>query len=371
MIKKITYIISDIDKALGFEWIAEALPAQRYEQSYILLNPGPTTMERFLLDRGFQVDRVECRGKSDWLKAIWKVSKLLRKHKPDIVHCQLIQANIVGLTAARIAGIKRRIYTRHHSDYHHRYFPKGVWLDRYSNALATDIVAPSQVVREILTEQEGVPAAKVCLIPHGFDMAYFSEISEERVVRLQDKYQTAGYTPVVGVISRFTSLKGIQFIIPAFKKILEHYPQALLMLFNAKGDDAAQIFSQLSSLPENSYRTVPFEEDLSAVYRLFDVFVQASTDRSIEAFGQTYVEALATRTPSVFTLAGIAGDFVKDNQNALVVPFNDSDAIYEALMKLLNDEQLRTRLKEEGYRTVSAVFGLENMIAKLDRLYAR
>tara|TARA_R110000850_G_scaffold20864_6_gene61821 strand:+ start:1932 stop:3047 length:1116 start_codon:yes stop_codon:yes gene_type:complete len=370
MKSKIVYIISSIYKALAFEWIAEQLNKEKFELSFILLNSGNSELENFLLGKGISVNRIQLNGKKSWPSAFFKIVSYLKKHKPDIIHCHLLDASILGLLAGKLVGIKKRIYTRHHSDYHFRYFPKGIKWDKLCNRMATCIVSPSLAVKEILLNLENVSPQKVSLIHHGFDIDYFDDVSPERIAALKEKYHTKGHYPVVGVISRFTELKGIQYIIPAFERILKSHPTALLLLFNAKGDYETQIKSQLKCLPKSNYRMVSFENDLSAVYKLFDVFVQVSTDRNIEAFGQTYVEALAAGVPSVFTLSGIANEFIVDGENALVVPFKDAEAIYFSIKRILSEPDLREHLKQNGYQSVKENFGLEKMIHQLELLYA-
>lgn len=369
--KKITYIISDIDKALAFEWVANHLDNAHFDLSFLLLNAPNAHLCRYLDDRGVYVQHIVCSSKRQWPKAWIAILSYLNKTKPDIVHCHLLQANILGLSAAKFAGVPKRLYTRHHSDFHFRYFPKGVKWDKLSNRLATHIVAPSMAVYEILTQREGVDPPKITLIPHGFDWNYFRNVPNRLVVDLKKKYNPENQHPVIGVISRFTELKGIQYIIPAFKQLLQDYPNALLLLFNAQGDYAAEIQRQLDQLPAASYRCVQFETELAAVYRLFDVFVQVSTDRHIEAFGQTYVEALAAEVPSVFTLAGIATDFIVHQENALVVPYKNVDAIYDALLRLLTDDALRIKLKHQGWKSVQDRFSLQQMIDRLEVLYEK
>jgi glycosyltransferase involved in cell wall biosynthesis len=237
--------------------------------------------------------------------------------------------------------------------------------------MATHIVAPSGVVKEVLTQVEQVPERKISIIHHGFDIAYFTQVPEARVKVLTEKYKVNSHGPVIGVIARFTELKGIQYIIPAFGRLLHLYPQALLMLFNARGDYEKELRVLLEKLPQANYRLIPFEQDLAAVYHLFDVFIQASTDKAIEAFGQTYVEALASGVPSVFTLAGIAQDFIQDGNNALVVPFKNSDAIYQALLRLLQDRTLYDQLAVDGYRSVVEQFSLNRMLEQLENIYSR
>jgi glycosyltransferase involved in cell wall biosynthesis len=366
---RITYIISDIDKSLHFEWIAENLNKERFSLSFILLNRGTSALEIYLKKSGFDVERIFCRGKLDWLPALRKTYSILKNTRPEIIHCHMIQANIIGLFAAKLAGIKKRIYTRHHSDFHQRYFPKGILLDKFANSMATTIVAPSAAVEEVLVKLERVSVKKINIIHHGFELDSFVDVSQDRIDSLKTKYNTCDFHPVVGIISRFTELKGIQYIIPAFARLLKTYPNALLLLFNAKGDYEKEIKTQLASLPAINYRIIVFESDLQAVYKLFDVFVQASIDRTIESFGQTYVEALASGVPSVFTMAGIAPDFVVDGKNALVVPFKNSEAIYEAIRRIINDDNLRKRLQHEGHISVKHKFELHRMINQLEELY--
>lgn len=369
MRQKIVYILSDIDKALAFEWVALALNQDKYALSFILLNPGPSALEDFLRAHQIPVQRIHCASKKDWPWAWLQLLMLLRKLRPDIVHCHLFAASIMGLSAARILSIPTRIYTRHHSDFHFRYFPKGVKWDRCCNRLATKIIAPSSAVVKVLTQMEHVPQDKIVLLHHGFDLTYFAQPDEQQKARLNQKYNPNQQYPVIGVIARFTELKGIQYMIPAFQQLLASYPNALLLLFNARGDYEQVLQAQLKQLPEQSYRCIPFEQELSAVYALFDVFVQASTDETIEAFGQTYVEALAAGVPSVFTLAGIAADFIVDKENALVVPFEDAKSIYESMISILEDESLAAKMIANGKADVQKLFAFSTMIQTLEQVY--
>jgi glycosyltransferase involved in cell wall biosynthesis len=368
--KKVIYIVSDIDKALAFEWIADRIDESKVELSFILIQQRPSFLEAYLTAKGIPVAAYYYKGKKELLPIAWKITKLLNQLRPHVVHCHLFYGSFIGLLAARISGIKTRIYTRHHSDYHQRYYPKGRKWDKINNYLATDIVAPSGVVKDILIKDEKVPGHKVHLIHHGFDTTYFSEVEANRIASLKSKYNISeSDRPVIGVISRFTELKGIQYIIPAFKKLLEQYPSAVLMLFNANGEYKPILESALATLPSNNYRVIEFENDLAAVYRLFTVFIQASTDRTIEAFGQTYVEALAAEVPSIFTLAGIAGDFIQDGKNAFVVPFKDIAAIFEKLCLVLNDYNTAKKIARQGKREVEELFSIDRMVHELENLY--
>jgi glycosyltransferase involved in cell wall biosynthesis len=365
----VVYIISDIDKALAFEWISESLPTKGWIVSFILLNPADSNLERHLCEKNLTVHRITCKGKRDWMFAMLKTIKILRKCNPDIVHAHLLTAGIVGLTAAKLSGCRFRIYTRHHSSLHHMFFRKGIFWDRLINRLATRIVAISDVVRTILVDWEHVRPEKVVLIPHGFRLHDFIEDNPDTVERWKLNQGINDKIPIIGVVSRFTEWKGIQYIIPAFNQFLLSHPNALLLLLNARGEYQDTLNNTLFRLPANSFRRIEFEKDMKSAYAAMDIFIHVPIDEHSEAFGQIYVEALAAGKPSIFTLSGIAPDFIRDGENALIVPFCDSEAIYSALTRLLEDKSLRVRLSKNGPISVKERFDLPVMINALDNLY--
>jgi glycosyltransferase involved in cell wall biosynthesis len=365
----ITYILSNINKALAFEWVAEELDVGQFSLSFILLNPAESDLERFLVHRGVRCYRIPYRGKQDLLKAIYRIAVLLRKERTDVVHCHLFDACIAGLTAARLIGVHKRIYTRHHSTLHHVYFPRAVWYDKFINLLATDIVAISRNVRDVLLTKEKATPGKVHLIHHGFRLDAFDQVETARIGLLKIKYGLTGKWPVVGVISRYVDWKGIQYIIPAFRQLLANFPDARLALANATGDFTDVIGEMLCELPTGSYMQIPFETDIYAFYHTFDIFIHVPVNEHIEAFGQTYIEALAAGIPSVFTSSGVAAEFIQHEKNALLVPFQDPEAIFEAINRLLTDEPLRKVLRANGARDVERMFALKGMIGQLENLY--
>jgi glycosyltransferase involved in cell wall biosynthesis len=367
---KIIYIVSNINKALAFEWIAEKLDKSRFDLIFVLLNPGKSDLEEYLISSHIKVYLFPYTGKKDIPGTFWKILKILRKEKGDRIHTHLFEASLLGLAAGKIAGVSKRIVTRHHGNQHHAFFPRAVYYDRIINSLATTIVAPSQSVKNILVSLEGVNSAKVKVVHHGFDLAYFDKPQPQLVQMLREKYNSANKRPVIGVISRYTELKGLQYIIPAFKKLLDTYPNGLLVLANAGGDYSAQIGPLLKELPESAYVEIPFEKNIAGLYPLFDVFVHTPVEPASEAFGQTYVEALASGTPSVFTLSGVAAEFIVDRQNALVVPFRSAEAIHDAVLTLLKDEFLRSGLIKRGKQDVCSTFALSKMIKRLEDIYA-
>ena len=100
---KLCIIITNVDKALPFEWAAVALK-DKYDLSYILLNAAEGQFEIFLKSQNINFKRVFYSGKRDTATAFLKVLAYFIKSKPDIVHANFIESQIIGLSAARLAG---------------------------------------------------------------------------------------------------------------------------------------------------------------------------------------------------------------------------------------------------------------------------
>ncbi len=369
---KVVYIISNIDKAIGFEWTAKYLDKAKFDLSFVLLNPKPSYLAKYLNEIGVRVTELNYRGKKDILVSLWNVFNILRKEKPDVIHTHLVEADIIGLFCGKILGIKKRIYTRHNSNFHKKYHSNAEKFDSLCNYLSTDIAAISKNVANILIAQENVNPKKVHLVYHGFDLSAFENVDKQEIANLCDKYNPKNKRPVIGVIARYMHWKGIHFIIPAFKNLLVDFPNAILILANAKkGDYKDEIGSLLNELPNNSFIEIEFEHNLFALYQLFDVFVHTPIDEEVEAFGQIYVEALAAGIPSVFSNSGIAREFIKDKQNALIVNFQNTTEIYQSMKLILTDDLLRKNLSKQGRYSVNRMFSLQNLIDSLENLYTK
>jgi glycosyltransferase involved in cell wall biosynthesis len=365
---KLCVVVSDVDTSHLIESMGRSLDPAKYEVSYVFLGTEVPNLLRRLSADGFATRFIRCAGVGDAPGAVVRMMSALGELRPDIVHTHLVKASLVGLTAAKLKGVRRRIHTRHHSVEAHYDYPHGVYYDRVINRLSTRIVAISNVVFDVLTQKEQVAPEKVSVVPHGFDLDGF-RADESGVAELKTKYGLHGRRPVVGVVAKHIHWKGIQYVVPAFAELSKKYPAAKLVLANASGPYRPEIERLLGGLDESQYALVEFERRVFDLYGTFDLFAHAPVGREYEAFGQVYVEALAMGVPSVFTLSGVACDIIEDGRNALVVPYRDSEAIRRALDRLMEDEALRRELSANGRGTAGA-FRESRMAEELDRVYS-
>lgn len=365
---KICYIISDIDKAVYFEETAIALRNDGVQVSFVLINCKNGALARFLKEQQFEVHELECNRLSRSWKAIKQVRGILKQLQPELIHCHLAHANWIGLWAGKLARIPKRIYTRH-SGAPLVLGTKEKWLDKIQNRLATRVISISQNIDNLLADQ-GVPAHKRRLIHHGFNLKRFEQFNSQEVDRLRIKYELETTGPVIGVIARWMEWKGIQYIIPAFEQLTREHPDAVLCLFGANdnADYSSELKQLTQQLPAKNVRVISFEENVYDLFQLFDLYVHVPVNSTCEAFGQTYVEALAAGIPSIFTLSGIAREFVSNGENARVVEFMDSEAIFRNMEYLLHHQEEANAMAARGNESVQR-FEFSQYIQLLKRCY--
>jgi glycosyltransferase involved in cell wall biosynthesis len=368
----VAYVISLVHKANIFEWAAHELDSRKFRQVYILMHSEETEFELNLKKKGFVVYRINYENKRNMLKSVFSILRILRKEKIGIVHTHLFDAGVAGMLAAWLRRIPRRIHTRHDATVNLNYYPKAVKWDKFTSRLATDVIAISESVKDILVQSEGVPEKKITVIHHGFRLEEFNKQDEPADNVFSKKYFPSGKPfPVIGIISRYIHWKGIEYAIEAFGELRKQFPDAHLLLANASGPYKKEIGKYLDKLPEDSFTEIVFESEIFSLYRLFDIFVHVPIDEKAEAFGQIYIESMASGVPSVVTLSGIAHFYIKDKENSMVVPYKNSNAIHSALTELLHNDALRKKLIANGRADVMKNFTVSRYIKQLGALYLK
>ncbi len=365
---RIIYIVSFINFSYGLEWMADNMNKSKYAVDFIFLDKTVPEIFQSLKQKGIKVVFIRYRGKRDLLNVMMRLFVYFLRNKPEIIHAHLFDASFAALPVAWLAGVKKRIYTRHHATIHHNSHPKAIKYDRLINYFSTKIIAVSENVKKILIEREFVEEAKIFVVHHGFDFK-ITETRKELLDAIREKYKLDGFYPIVGLVSRFVDWKGVQFVIPAFKMLLTEYPNAKLVLANANGNYKKEIVELLASLPFRNYVTIEFEKDVFSLMKCFDMIVHVPIDLEAEAFGQIYVEAMSCRVPVICTLSGVAGEYIVDEKNALVVPYCNSESIYFCMKKLLEIPDLRSAIIDSAYIDVIEGFSIKKMIIELLKVY--
>ena len=360
----ILYIINDINKSNTFELLFKRLGERDVNFAIVNLSSNEQTpFFKFCNQNNITVK--ELNSKNRIYRFIFIVFQIII-FKPKVVHTHLLDSGLLGGFASWLMRIPVRVYTRHHGDQHVFYHKHAVKYDKLVNFFHTDIITLSKSHYEQVISYE-MPRCNVHIVPHAFDSSNLRSLNSLGQ-DLKEKYKIDSDNFNIIVNSRWTELKGLQYIIPAFKKFNEIIPNSVLWFFNSSGDYEKNINLLLQTLKPKSYHTVIFENEILPIYDLMDVFIHVPIRKTAESFGQVYIEAMGLGLPCIFTMSGIANDICVDGENCLVVPYKNSDEIFNKLIEVKNNPEIALKLGLNAKKVLSN-FSLDKHINSLMTIY--
>ena len=359
---RVVIMVSDGSPAV-FEAILDSYLNSEFEIHFVVLNKTHLEFDEILTRKNARVHFFVNHGMRSLPRLTLQMLKFFFNLKPQVVHAHLLIAELSGLSAAFLARVPMRIHTRHHSDPYHFKSKHARIYDWIACTLSTKIVSTCDNVYEVLTELEKVNPKKIVKIPLCLQKKDFV-IGQERIQKIKEKYNLNGNRPIIGMVSRYLEIKGLQYAIPAFAEIRKDFPNACLVVANAKiGSYGKEVASLLETLPADSFREIVFEKDIFALYKSFDIFLHVPTGRRVEAFGQAYTEALACALPCIFTLSGVAPEIARHGENSYVVPFRSTEAIAQGIRWCLAHEAEAKAMAALGSREIFAKLPFETYLA--------
>lgn len=106
-------------------------------------------------------------------------------------------------------------------------------------------------------------------------------------------------------------------------------------------------------------------KELNALLKWNDVFVLPSWN---EGMPNSMIESMAAGLAVIVTSVGVISDFLKNGEHALIIPPKDSKALENAMIKIINDEDLRIKLSQNGHKLVKNKFSTNRELNKLKKI---
>ncbi|HEX8071725.1 MAG TPA: glycosyltransferase [Pyrinomonadaceae bacterium] len=331
---------------------------------------------------------------------VWKLYRLLRRERPDVVHTHTAKAGTVGrvagllyrwLTPAALVGRPRpvRFVHTYHGHIFHSYYGRlktrlFLTVEQVLARLATDriVVISPQQYREI-HEQFGVGRApQFAVVPLGLDLTAFDDWAQRRE-QARAAFGADADTLLVGIVGRLTEIKNHELFLQAAARCKAQLANTTRVRFVVIGDGhlRAPLTEQARALAlEDDVIFTGLRDDPENFYPALDVV--ALTSRN-EGTPLTLIEALAnaravcaTAVGGVVDLLGTPAETVTDPAAPFVVCARGvrvrpgaADAFSAALVHLLDAPDLRRELGARGRAYVARHYSVERLLADLLRLY--
>ena len=277
------------------------------------------------------------------LVALFRLWWVLGNYKPDLVEFSTPKAGLLGMLAALLRGVPRRIYMlRGLKLERSRGFKRWVLLtaERVACSCAHRVLCNSKSLRAEALALGLAPSAKLLVLGEGSSNGVDVERFSPGPSAVREQFSIPREAPVVGFVGRLTRDKGLPELIEAFDRILLAEPSTHLLLVGwfDRAEDALAAELRRRILTHPRIHCTGFVADTAPYYRALDVMVLPTWR---EGFPNAVLEAAATGIPVVTTESTGARDAVVAEVTGLLIPPGYPEAIVEAVVKLLRDPARR------------------------------
>ena len=283
-----------------------------------------------------------------------RLAALLELERPDIVDC------FYPGESSFVPSLKdgsRKVMELHQSKlFHHQYNRSGLM------GLADKVRArmDERLVRRfdrfvVLTEEDAgmwgeMPGIRVIPNAANFIAEKYSDYMPKRVI----------------AVGRLDYQKSFDRLILVWEKVHQQMPDWTLDIFG-QGEWKEMLQRMIDERGlQDSIRLMRPTKNIGKEYSDSSMLVMSS---HYEGFPMVMVEAMACGLPAVsFDFKCGPKDIIKDGENGVIVPDGDIDALAEAMMKLMGDDELRKRMGEEAKKVVET-YSEEKVMSKWIKLY--
>jgi len=305
----------------------------------------------------------------------FQIKKLLRQLQPDIVHTHSAKAGILGRFAAHSLKRATKIVHTIHGLAFHRY--QSQWLNKFYIAIEKSAAKRTDFffsVADAMTTQAiaagiGGPEQFVTAYSAIEEDDFLEPVSEERKRDFRRKYEIDEDSIVLITIARLFMLKGHEYIIKSAKQLSKRFEKSV-WLFVGDGNLSNHFKEQVRQLGLSErikFTGLLPPGQIPLAIQSSDILVHCSLR---EGLARTLPQAMLCSRPAVsFDIDG-AREVVNENTGRLIEPKN-VEQLTKACAELIEDEDLRKKLGENGRESVKEKFAPETMGDTIEAVYEK
>jgi glycosyltransferase involved in cell wall biosynthesis len=278
------------------------------------------------------------------LKTIYRLYRLIRQERYDVVHTHNPIASVLGRIAAKLAGCKTVVYTSH-GFYFHELSSKPnylvfYWLEKMLARLFTDqLLLVSREDYELCLQHRFKEPERVHHISNGVDVyGRFNpahiDAAATQALRMELGFEERDI--VIGYVGRLIPEKGIPELVQAYRRLKRKHARVRLLLIGGVYDSERDR-SLLEAIPgfrDEGIVNVGFRSDIPELLAGCDIFVLPSHR---EGMPLSILEAMAMGKPVVATNIRGCREEVEDGRNGYLFPVKDVEALCDRLDRLVSD----------------------------------
>jgi glycosyltransferase involved in cell wall biosynthesis len=299
------------------------------------------------------------------LSVIWKLYRIIKKEKINIIHSHNFSPNFWGRLIGYITGVHVLIITEHTIATTKSRVQK--LIDRLLSGITDKIIAVSHRVRDSHIEQEKISPEKIITIYNGIEGL---NIDDDNMLTFKNEFKKWANIPhthyLITTIGRLESPKGHINLFKAIPLVINRYPQTtFLIVGDGSLRNQLEDLVQRLNIKENIVFT-GFRSDISDILYISDLCVVPSYR---EGFSITVLEAMSVGKPVVATDVGGNAEAVVNGKSGIIVKPQDHMLLADAIIKVISDTNMRQRMGAYGKERYQHYFTLQKMKEETENIY--
>ncbi|MGH9702014.1 MAG: glycosyltransferase, partial [Candidatus Acidiferrales bacterium] len=299
------------------------------------------------------------------LKVAWELSSLIRRENVSIVHSFFETSDLWGGAVAKLSGVPILVSSRRDMGIQRE--KKHDTAYRYMRRF-TDLVLPvSNQVRDFCIERDGLDPKKVVTLHNGVEIERFANTGSGEAIRYAFGLENASH--IVSAIANIRPVKGLDVMIRAAAIVCRKFPRACFVIV---GTPHRSVFlRELKALAQElgiagNVRFLGGHDEIERFLKISDAFCLPSRS---EGFSNSLIEAMGCGLPCVATDVGGNREALQEGVSGYLVANEDSQAMGERILNLLENPELARRMGAAGRRKVEQMFTAEAMMSTLTSHY--
>lgn len=364
--KKVLFIITGLEtggaEMLLLRHACYLKSVRSYEVTIVSLS-GEGELSPLFRKAGLSIVSVKSKGKYNPL-LLFRLSLLVTRLKPDILHSHLFHANVVARLVGWLTWSPVIVSTIHNENFGG---PFREWIMRLSDWMASCTVVISPSVEKVMLEKRIVKRKKIRLVTNGVDTTVFLPADAEKKKQLRRFNNLPFDKKVFLAVGRLREQKGYEHLIDAVQKLAKNRSDFLVVVL---GD--GELKNKLRGKTK-VFGLVPYidfrgnQADVLSYFQSADIFIMPSL---WEGLPVALMEAMSCKLPVIASAVGAIPTVVDSGISGLLVPPQASDQLAKSMEYMLEAKPIdMINMGEHGRNSIQEYFSQTKMFLAYDALY--
>ena len=361
--KKILHLITGLEVGGAETMLLKTLPTTKAAVDHFVCSiTGVGPIGDKLTAGGIPVYHLDLTHALD-LTIIPRLRHLINKINPDVLITYLPHADILGRVIGRSAGVPTIVASIRVRLTRSKYLPFFL-LDGATSPFIDRYHFNSRTIADIHRRLLHISPQKITVIPNAIDVSKYNitvDVEEKR-----EELNIPRGKLVLGCVARLRKQKGYPYLVAAFADLHKKRADTVLVVVG-DGEEKKRIMHEITRRGLNEHvLMLGNRHDIAQILQVFDIYVLTTL---YEGMSNSIMEAMAAKRAIVTTNIPENRELISDGKTGLLVPARNAPATSQALVKLIDNPDIRDNLARAAYAQVVANFNLDVIIPKYRRFY--